>query len=112
MDRVEERKATVKALAEELARLTPDEGPVRTFRIFDDEHAQYLLYTVGWEGDFRSYGCFFRVHVQPDGKVYIEHDGTDLVIADLLIERGIPKEELILAWHEPELRPLTGYGVT
>jgi hypothetical protein len=24
---------------------------------------------------------------------------------------GVPKEDIVLAFHEPEIRPLTGFGI-
>ena len=32
-------------------------------------------------------------------KFWIEHDGTDLKVAELLVEKGIDKKNIVLAWH-------------
>lgn len=49
-----------------------------------------------------------RLH---NGKVWIEHDGTAEGVAYALIEAGIPKEDIALAFHPPEKRPFTGFAV-
>lgn len=44
-------------------------------------------------------------------KVYVEEDNTDYVFVDRLLEAGIPAEDIVLAWHPPELRPYTAFAV-
>jgi hypothetical protein len=42
----------------------------------------------------------------------VQYDGTTRPIAEELAAAGIPKQDIILAFHPAELRPLTGYGVS
>jgi hypothetical protein len=46
-----------------------------------------------------------------DGKVWLQHDGTDLVVAQLLMDRGGEKSDLVLAFYHPEMRADTGLAV-
>jgi hypothetical protein len=46
-----------------------------------------------------------------DGKFWIEHDGTEYGIANELVDAGVPKEHIVLAFHEPELRQYTEFAV-
>jgi XisI protein len=46
-----------------------------------------------------------------DGKVWIQMDGTEDGIAQELIQSGIPKEDIVLGFHEPSIRPYTGFAV-
>jgi hypothetical protein len=66
---------------------------------------------VGWADDFRIYGCTLHLDMR-DGKIWIQHDGTEGGIADRLVERGIPKSDIILAFHSPFKRQFTGFGVS
>ncbi len=111
MDKITSYKKIVKALANEIADLTPPDSQFEVARVLDDEHGHYLLYSLGWQKNYRGYGCFFHVHVRPNGKVYVEHDGTDLVIVDLLEERGVATTDMVLAWHAPSLREETEFAV-
>ena len=36
---------------------------------------------------------------------------TDLMIAQMLVEKGIPKSDIVLALQSPEIRKLSGYAV-
>jgi hypothetical protein len=45
-----------------------------------------------------------------DGKIWIQHDGTEEGIADGLVNSGIPKDRIVLAFKPPEIRPHTGFA--
>ena len=51
------------------------------------------------------------IEVKYNGKVYLRHDGTDLVLADKLLEKGIPASEIVLAFHAPYKRPWTEFAL-
>ncbi|MCE2888987.1 MAG: XisI protein [Pseudanabaena sp. 42896M_M3] len=40
----------------------------------------------------------------------MQHDSTDTGIADQLLEMGVPKEDIVFTFHEPEVRQFTGFG--
>lgn len=111
MDTIAQRKRIVRNLATEIAGFTPDDSQFEVVAILDDDTAHYLLYSLGWKNRYRGYGCFFHLHVRDTGKVYIENDGINLVIADLLVERGIPQQEIVLAWQAPDIRADLGFAV-
>lgn len=78
--------------------------------ITDDDNGQYLLYHNAWKNQERNYGCFLHVSIR-NNKVYIEHDGSDRGFAQDLLDAGIPKSDIVLAFHSPEKRPYTGFAV-
>jgi hypothetical protein len=43
-----------------------------------------------------------------DGKIWIQHDGTEIGIANELVKLGVPKDDIVLAFHEPFVRPIQG----
>ncbi len=45
-----------------------------------------------------------HIEVATDKKVWIHQDNTDLIIADMLIEKGIQEKDIILAFHAPMMR--------
>lgn len=106
MDKVKKYKAIVKKLVEYIASISPSDEKVETQLIIDDLHGHYLLYSVGWETDYREYGAFVHIDVKPDSKVWLQHDGTDLRIALLLADEGIPKKDIVLGFHAPHRREL------
>ena len=44
-------------------------------------------------------------------KIWIQFDGTSTGIALELVESGIPKEDIVLGFRPPHIRPRTGLGV-
>jgi hypothetical protein len=100
----------VKRLLQEVADITPSEENIRTEFVSDDAVGHYQVGQVGWEGKRRVDDVFLHIDVV-DGKVWLQHDGTDLRIAEDLIRAGIPKEHIVLAFHHPSRRPDTEFAV-
>ena len=47
-----------------------------------------------------------------DGKIWIQRDGTEDGIATDLEAAGIPKSDIVLAFHPQRLRKYTEYAVS
>jgi hypothetical protein len=77
--------------------------------IFDEQQDHYQLLYVGWRGNKRDFGCILHLDIK-DGRIWIQHDGTEEGIANRLVEMGVPKQDIILAFHEPYIRQFTGFG--
>ncbi|MEB3232088.1 MAG: XisI protein [Leptolyngbyaceae bacterium] len=88
----------------------PEDGIVQEL-IFDRENHHYLLLEAGWQGKKRIYGPFIHLDLV-DGKVWIQHDGSEDGIAYELEAAGIPKEHIVLAFKSVERRKLTEYVVS
>jgi XisI protein len=86
-------------------------NPIPVQLIIDEVHGQYLLYQNSWQSEKRLYGCFLHIEIAKDGKVWLQHDGTDLIIAQSLLDAGIPKEDIVLGFRAPVVRPDTGFAV-
>ena len=83
---------------------------IKAQAICDYENNHFQLLNVGWQkGKYYFYPVFhFDIR---DGKVWLQENRTDILIAQELVDRGIPKEDIVLGLHPPEARPLTGYAV-
>ncbi len=77
--------------------------------IFDTEHDHYQLVHAGWHRKQRQYGCIIHADIR-NGKIWIQHDGTEAGFADELVELGVPKEDIVLAYHPPYKRPYSGFA--
>ncbi|MFO5437454.1 MAG: element excision factor XisI family protein, partial [Dolichospermum sp.] len=52
------------------------------------------------------------VHIRiKNDKIYIEEDWTQEGIATELLREGVPKEDIVLAFHDPETRKFTEFAV-
>ena len=85
-------------------------GELRCEALFDREHDRYALITLGWNAGKRVH--FSLVHIDIVGdKVWIEKDNTEDGVAAELVQAGIPKSHIVLAFHSPEVRKHTEYAV-
>jgi hypothetical protein len=46
-----------------------------------------------------------------EGKIWIQHDGTEIRSANELVNVGVPKEDIVLAFHEPKVWQFPGFAV-
>lgn len=85
-------------------------GDVEIQNIFDTENDHYQLVHIGWNKKQRQYGCIVHVDIK-DGKIWIQYDGTEVGIANELVNLGVPKEDIVLAYHPTYKRPYTEFAV-
>ena len=112
MDKLTRYKHLVKSLVMEIAQLPEGSSPhFRIQTITDDKHGQYMLYNNTWDEERRYYGCFLHLEVGDNAKIWIHHDGTDLIIAEKLLEKGVPQQDIVLGFRAPIVRPDTGFAV-
>ncbi|WP_425445542.1 element excision factor XisI family protein [Tychonema bourrellyi] len=58
----------------------------------------------------RSDYCIIYIEIK-DGKIWIERDGTEIGVANELLEAGVPKTDIVLAFYAPYRRPYTEFAV-
>jgi len=78
--------------------------------MFDDQRSQYLWFNIGWKNDRRVKTISVYIRIKNE-KIYIEEDWTEEGIATELLREGVPKEDIVLAFHDPETRKLTEFAV-
>jgi hypothetical protein len=83
---------------------------VETFCVFDEQRDCYILMYAGWNNGKRHIGMTLCLRLR-NGKIWIEEDWTEDGIATQLVEAGVPKEEIVLAFNPPEMRHLTEFAV-
>ncbi len=86
----------------------PTETEFEIQNIFDTQNDHYMLVITGWHKNDRNYGCVIHMDIK-NGKIWIQYDGTEIGVANELVELGVPKEDIILAFHTPYKRPYTDF---
>src|SRR5215470_6946607 len=76
----------------------PAYGEVELQLIFDTERDHYQLVHAGWYKQRRKYGCLIHMDIK-EGKISIQHDGTESGVANELVALGVPKENIVLAYQ-------------
>ena len=111
MDKLEKYRNIIEKILTEHAALPYSYGEIKSQTVFDRKNDQYLLVDVGWNNKrFRIHGALVHVEIVNE-KFYIQYDGIEGGIAEELERAGVPKSDIVLAWHEPELRKYTEYAV-
>ncbi len=98
------KKQIVKQIVAEIGNMVPSDEFTETQTILDEERGHFVLFDIGWHGKRRIYLPFVHIDVKPDGKIWLQHDGTDLNIAQLLIDKGISKKDIVLGFKAPHVR--------
>lgn len=78
--------------------------------VLDRTRGRFVLITVGWDEDDRVDDVLVHVDII-NGKIWIQTDNTEHGIAPELVEAGVPKSDIVLAFQAPELRQYTEYAV-
>jgi len=110
MDKLEKYRHYIKSIIEEYSQYKPSYGDVELQVIIDKEHNHYQLMTVGWNGEKRIHGIMLHIDIK-DGKIWIQHNGTERRIAQDLLELGVPKQDIVLAFHSPTRRKDSDFAV-
>ena len=110
MEKIEKYRQFVKEILTEYSSHKPAYGDVEVELIFDPERDRYQLVHAGWNKRRRIYGCTIHVDLKDD-KIWIQNDGTEAGVANLLVERGVPHHDIVLAYHAPYLRQYTDFAV-
>ena len=95
-------------------------SPMRDFEL---ALGQYILYrnlinltepeyqiSVDWVNQKRINNTHVHIRIKNE-KIYIEEDWTEEGIANELLTEGVTKEDIVLAFHDPETRKLTEFAV-
>lgn len=109
-NKLDQYRQIVRRLIEEYASYKPSHGQIETEAIVDHDRDHYEVMHVGWDGERRVHGSVVHIDII-GGKVWIQYDGTSRPVAEELVAAGIPREDIVLAFHPADVRPFTDYAV-
>jgi ketopantoate reductase len=109
MDRIEEYRRIIRQVIQGVADFVPDEPDIRTEVILDDAMSHYEIKQQGWRHKRRIHGSLVHIDIR-EGKVWVEHDGTNLEIVQELLNAGIHPDEMVLGFHPPNQRKYTEFA--
>lgn len=113
MDKLRQYQKTVKKVLEEYLKrqtMSVSDPSVETLLSADDQRGIYMVLRNGWQGKERVQNILLFVRLV-NGRVWVEEDWTDFDVVGHLLEANIPQEDIVLAFHHPQLRPLTEFAV-
>jgi hypothetical protein len=110
METVTQYRELIQDLIRKYAQYRSARGDVQVEVIFDETNDHYELIYAGWNGPYRIHGSVVHIDIRQE-KIWIQYDGTEGGIAEELVEAGVPRDRIVLAFKPPEIRPHTGFAV-
>ena len=112
MDKIKKYQNIIIAFLEDYARKgTPANIPdVDVHIITDTKNNHFQFLRVGWQGRKYVFGVIFHFDIK-NGKIWIQRNNTEYEVVDFLMERGVPKEDIVLGFHSPYARQFTEFAV-
>ena len=110
MDKLDRYRSCIQTLLEKHSQSKSRNEDVENELFFDPMRDHYQLMRVGWKGLERVYYTVLHFDIK-DGKIWLQHNATDIDVGQELLEMGIAPEDIVLGLHPPYKRPYTGYGV-
>jgi hypothetical protein len=110
MDRLNEYREIVKRILSQYVGIRYANADLTNETVFDRENDRYLVVSYGWQGVRQMHGTLIHVDIN-DGKIWVHRDGTEYGIANEFVDAGIPKDQIVLGFHSPQVRPHTGFAV-
>jgi XisI protein len=101
----------VQKLLQDYAALSGDDPAVAIELIFETVRDSYQLVHVGWHDNRRIHGCILHLDIK-DGKIWLQHNGTESDIPAELVEMGVAKTDIVVGFHSSFKRQFTEYAVS
>ncbi len=109
MDKIKKYQAIIIALLKEYEQKG---SKSETYIITDTIHHHYQVVRAGWDSKNHYY---FRVrmhlNIRNDGKIWIMENQTEDEISEILVDRDIPKTDIVIGILPESVRMHTGYAV-
>lgn len=111
MDKIKKYQLLIKnSIKKHAAYKENDYEEFETQIAFDDENGHYYLMYVGWQNMKRIHSCLLHLDLKKE-KIWIQKDFTEDGIAVDLLEAGVPKKDIVLAFHAPYKRKYTDFAI-
>lgn len=110
MGKTERYRELIQSVIKHHAEYKPAYGEVELQMIFDTKRDHYQLVHAGWHKQRRKYGCLLHMDIK-DEQIWIQYDGTEMGVANELVELGVPKDDIVLAYQPEYKRPFIEFAV-
>lgn len=109
MDKLQKYRQIIREILTEQAHPYTLSNDVTTEIIFDSEHDHYQLSYIGWHDQKRIFNVILHLDIK-DEKIWIQHNGTETAIAQVLTNKGVLPTDIVLGFHSPFKRQFSGYA--
>ncbi len=78
--------------------------------VSDKDKNHFQIIAMGWDKDERIFNLLFHLDIIDD-KIWVQEDKMEYSIAERLVEKGLSKKEIVLAYFPDYHRAHTEYAV-
>ncbi len=110
MDKLDLYREKIKTILDEYAQYKYSYGEIDIEKIYDIQRDHYQIISIGWNDQTRVYNPIMHLDIKNE-KIWIQENITEVDIATELIEMGVPKSDIVIGFHTPKVRQLTGFGL-
>lgn len=110
MDKISKYREIITKTLLEHGKIKPAYGEIEMEILFDYDRDRYQVLRAGWLQNRRVYGVLIHADIKGE-KIWIQYDGTEVGFANELAEQGIPKTDIVLAYHSPIMRQYGDFAV-
>ncbi|NEQ95703.1 MAG: XisI protein [Cyanothece sp. SIO2G6] len=111
MDKLEHYRQIIREILNNHTKVAYKNSEIKFETVFDNESDRYLLMILGRENKRYEHGCLIHLDIINE-KIWIQRDGTELGVANELVEAGVPKNNIVLGFKSPERRKDTEFAIT
>lgn len=108
MDKLAYYREIIQQILEDYSDRRSDEN-VESQAIFDLKRDHYQVVNVGWQNGKRIYGCVLHLDIKNE-KIWLQYNGTEIDIAQKLVNLGVPHSDIVLGFQAPYRRIYTDYA--
>ncbi|MCT7957636.1 XisI protein [Laspinema palackyanum] len=110
MDKLANYRPIIQSVLQQHAQSKPSHGEIEVYTAFDEQQDHYQVVHAGWSGTTRVFGPLIHIDLIND-KIWIQYDGTEVGVANQLVDLGVPKTDIVLAYHAPIMRQYDGFAM-
>ena len=110
MDNVDKYSDLIQQFLQEYASYKRLNKDIESQFVCDTANHHYQIVNMGWQNQIRVFGCILHLDIK-NGKIWIQHNTTEIDIAEELVNLGVPKHDIVIGFHSPFKRQFTEYAV-
>jgi hypothetical protein len=110
MDKLAQYRQIVQEVLQEYAAVPISHGEIDSQTIFDTVNDRYQVLDIGWNKNRRIHDCALHLDII-NGKIWVQHNMTEMQIAQELMAKGVAREDIVLGFQAPYVREYSGFAV-
>ena len=110
MDKLTRYRQIIQDILLEYSQYNQNSSVMEMQTIFDTQRDHYQVVILGWEQQKWTHYCLIHIDIKSE-KIRIQLNMTEKDIAQDLVDLGISKQDIVISFHPPQMRQLTGYAV-